>query len=188
MKQYLFFTLTALVLLPSIVFAESDENVTKRRPDNQTNVQIQEVRQDLNENRDGISNKVAQNHANRLKRRFQFYYDRFTNIIARFKARLAILEGQGKNITAVTAKLDLAKTKLEEAKAKGIEAVAAFVAIDPAKFSQQKTERLAARDLANAAHQLFVDTHNLLKDALKELKTISKPALPAASPAVENAE
>lgn len=188
MNKQLLLMLTVVLLVPTVVLAASDENVTNRRPDNQTNIQIQEVRQDLKENREEISNKVAQNHANRLKRRFGFYYDRFTNIITRFKARLVILDGQGKDTAAIKTKLTAAGAKLEEAKTKGIEAVAAFVAIDPAKFSQQKTERLAARDLANAARQLFVDTHNLLKDALKELKTISKPALPAASPAVENAE
>lgn len=199
MKKYLLLVATALLLTPITVRAESDENVTRRRPDRPAQAEIQEIRQDRMEDRqerreeiqDNIQERrsnVAENHANRLERRFAFYYSRLGNIIMRFEKRLDILKADGKDITAVSIKLTEVKTKLESAKAKGAEAVAAFRAIDPAKFSEQKTEALAARDLANSARKLFVETHTLLKDALKSLKAISKPALPAASAAVQNAQ
>jgi hypothetical protein len=183
MKKY--FYLSILFVLCSVfasqVKAQSDENVTKRRPDRPAQVEIQEIRQDRRSN-------VAENHANRLERRFAFYYSRLSNIITRFEKRLDILKADGKDITAVSAKLAEVKTKLESAKAKGTEAVAAFKAIDPAKLSEQKTQIVAALDLTNSARKLFIETQTLLKDALKSLKAISKPALPAASAAVENAQ
>lgn len=181
MKKSLLIIASIFLLTPSLVLAESDENVTKRRPDSETAVQIQEIKTNLQEMRDN----VAARHANRLERRFNFYYTRLSNILLRFQKRLDTLKADGKDVTTIQQKLDATKAKLEEAKTKGMEAVAAFKAIDPAKFSEQKTAAFAARDLANAARKLFADTLVLLKDALKALKVVSKPALPAASAAVE---
>lgn len=187
-------TVSALVLSSSLVRAEG-ENVTKRRPDRPEAAQIQEIREVRKDARNEIKDKmqefrsnVAENHANRLERRFKFYFDRLTNILTRFDKRVATLKSEGKNTAAVESSLAAAKTKLSEAKTKGDAAIAAFKAIDPAKFSEQKTEAMAARDLAMAARKLFMDTHSLIKDALKALKLISKPALPAASAAVQNAQ
>ncbi len=185
---------SALVLSSSLVSAEG-ENVTKRRPDRPEAAQIQEIREVRKDARGEVKEKmqefrsnVAENHANRLERRFKFYFDRLTNILTRFDKRVATLKSEGKNTATVEASLASAKTKLAEAKTKGDAAVASFRAIDPAKFSEQKTEALAARDLAMAARKLFQDTHSLIKDALKALKLIGKPALPAASAAVKNAQ
>ena len=135
-----------------------------------------------------FKSRVAENHANRLEKRFKFYYERMTKIMVRFQTRLDTLKAQGKETTPIQVKLDAAKAKLELAKTKGEAAVAAFRGLDPTKFQEQKTERLAARDLAKEARKLFLEAHALLKEALKSLKTISKPALPAASSAVENAQ
>ncbi|MFH1244154.1 MAG: hypothetical protein V1487_01060 [bacterium] len=131
--------------------------------------------------------KVAENHANRLEKRFTFYYERMEKIIARFQTRLDTLKGQGKDTAPTQAELNGAMAQLVLAKSKGEAAIAAFRALDPTKFQEQKIERLAARDLAKEARGLFLETHQLLKEALKSLKTISKPALPAASVAVESA-
>lgn len=181
MRKSSLFSLTLLLLYPFTlalpVQAESAENVTKRRPDHPAQAEIQEIRQ---ENR----SKVSENHARRLERRFGFYYDRLSKIIVRFEARLAILAKEGKSTADSKTKLGLAKTKLEEAKAAGAAAVAAFATIDPAKFGEQKTETVAARDLAVSARKLFQESHRLLKDALKALKLISKSALPASEEAL----
>ena len=178
-----FLFLVSLSVIPAR--AESDENITKRRPDRPVQAEIQEVRQESQTLRQEIRSNVAQNHANRLERRFEFYYKRLNNIITRFESRLELLKNGGKNTSAAQLKLDAAKAKLEAAKLKGEEAVAAFKAVDPAKYAEQKTAILAAKDTAVAAKQLFQDAFDLLKLALKELKTISKPALPAASAAVQ---
>lgn len=145
-----------------------------------------ERRKEIQTARQEFRSDVAENHAARLERRFGLYSTRFTGIFTRFQSRIDILKNEGKDTALVQTKLDAAKLKLDEAETKGKEAVAAFRAIDPAKFEEQKEKAFAARDLAVSARKLFVDTHNLLKDALKELKNISKPALPAASAAVRN--
>lgn len=186
MKKSIIVALAILALVPGLVQAQGDENITKRRSDKA--LEIQEIRQERREERQEFRSNVAENHAGRLERRFGFYYTRFNNIINRFQTRLDTLKQKGKDVASVQAKLDLAKAKLAQAKTKGDAAVTAFRAIDPSKFSEQKTEALAARDLANQARDLFKQTSDLLKDALKALKTLSKPALPAASSAVENAQ
>lgn len=179
MKKYLVLVVLSFILSPLAVQAEETENITRRRPDRPAQVEIQEIRQDRMEVREEAREKVqemrsdiAQKHADRLERRFEFYYSRIINIIIRFEKRLDTLKADGKDITEVSTKLSEVKTKLESAKVKGVEAVAAFKAIDPAKFNEQKTEALAARDLANSARKLFVQSHTLLKDALNLLKAI----------------
>jgi len=176
MKKYLLLLVTVFLFSPLTVRAESDENVTRRRPDRPSQVEIKEIRQDrMDEFKDNMQegrSNVAENHANRLEKRFAFYYSRLSNIITRFQKRLDILKAEGKDITSASTKLTAVKTMLESAKTKGVESVSVFKAIDPAKFSEQKTQALAARDLANSARKLFIDTHSLLKDALKTLKTI----------------
>lgn len=130
--------------------------------------------------------KIAENHANRLERRFKFYYERMIMITERFQKRIDTLKEAGKDTANVQSKLDSTKTKLEEARKKGEEAVTAFRTIDPAKWNEQKTQIMAARDLAMNARKLYFEARELLKVALKELKTLFKPALPAASVAVDN--
>lgn len=196
MKKYLMFALTVLLLAPTLAMAESDENVTKRRPDRPSQVEILEIRQEqkgvreeVKEKMEEFRSKVAENHANRLERRFKFYANRLNNIIARFQTRLDILsKDEKKNTTDAKAKLDATSALLVKAIAAGENAVKAFRAIDPTKFSEQKTARIAAQSLAKDALKLFKDTNDALKLALKALKAISKPALPAASAAVQNAQ
>lgn len=180
MKKYLLFAFSFILFAPTLVKAVSDENITKRRPDLPTQVEVQEIRQE-------IQNRVAQVHANRLTKRFDFYYMRFSNIITRFQTRLDILKSNGKDTPSTQAKLELVKTKLADAKTAGDAAIATLESIDPTKFSEQKSTRLAAKDQANKAVKLFIEVHTLLKDALKSLKTLTKPALPASSAAVQNA-
>ncbi len=190
--------LTVFILLtlftPLCVYATdgSVEPSPQRRKDSSRPLEVQEIkdgRQNLREQAQNqlqtLRSSVAQNHANRLERRFKFYFERLTNIITRFQTRLDTLKNKGTDVSTIQVKLDAAKTQLASAKSLGEQAVADFRAIDPAKFSEQKAQAQAARDQAMQARGAFLEVHKLLKDALKLLKTISKPALPAASSAVE---
>ncbi len=196
MKKNLIIVL-ALLLLSSVssVQAVSDENVTERRKEKSAEIQEirterkeerQEKREEVKENIQERRSEIAENHANRLEKRFTAYYTRLSNIITRFKARLDALKAEGKTVASIETELATATSKLESAKSKGLEAVSAFKAIDPTTLADQKSALMAARDSANAARKLFEEAHTSLKSALKSLKVISKPALPAASAAVNN--
>lgn len=196
MKKNLIIVL-ALVLLSSVSSAQaaSDENVSQRRKEKSAEIQEirterkeerEEKREEVKENIEERRSEIAENHAGRLEKRFTAYYTRLSNIITRFKARLDVLKAEGKTVSSVETELATATSKLESAKSKGVEAVSAFRAIDPTSIQDQKAALMAARDLASAARKLFEEAHTSLKSALKSLKVISKPALPAASAAVNN--
>lgn len=164
--------LCGLTLIIPIALANSDENVTKRRPDGAVAPRVMEIGGGGRDKIQQLYSDIAQNHANRLEHRFDFYFTRLDNIITRLERRLNTLQAQGKNVTPIQVKLDAAKTKLTEAKTKGAEAIAAFKAIVPAKFSEQKTGARTARDQAQIARKLFVDTQQLLQEAVRALKEI----------------
>lgn len=175
MKKLIIISLLLTVFaLP--VYAEETNSLRETRMENRQEIrnEIQENREEVRElrqeNRQEVRSVVAENHANRLERRFKFYYDRLSGIAARLQTRLDTLESNGKDITAALSKLTEAKTKLESAKTLGAQSVAAFRAIDPAKFEEQKTQAKAARDLANQARVAFKDALALLKAVLKEVK------------------
>ncbi len=175
----------SLLLLPRPVSAESSSDTNNRRRDreevraeiqeiNTTRQQNRDEQQQLRqENRQETRSNVAENHANRLEKRFGLYYQRLSNIIERFQLRLAALKSTGIDTSTVSATLATAQTKLSDAKSKGEQAIAAFRAIDPAKFSEQKSQALAARDLANQARKLYLEVHLLIKAALVELKSLT---------------
>jgi len=176
-KIKLILPLLSLILLAKPASATDSSPSTNRQ-------QIrQEVRQEIKQNvqerveerqelRQTKRSNVAENHANRLERRFNFYYQRFNNIITRIETRISNLKTGGKDTSLVETKLTTAKSNLAAAKTKGDEAIAAFRAIDPAKFAEQKDKAFAARDLANAARQLFLQVHKDLMAVMVELKKL----------------
>jgi vacuolar-type H+-ATPase subunit I/STV1 len=140
----------------------------------------QELKSEIKTKLEEFRSSVAELHANRLEKRFNAYYSRLSNIGSRLQARLTILKTSGKDTTSAQAKLTTALTTLGLAKTKGAEAVAAFRAIDPAKFPEQKDKAFAARDIAETARKLFKQATDELKLATKEVKALGKPA-PSAS-------
>lgn len=169
MSKMFLLALALLITSPVVIFAQSDENVIKRRPDTPVKLEVQEIRQTATK----IRSQVAANHATRLERRFNFYATRFEGIIARIKLRLQTLSTAGKDVSSLEVKLNTAISVLTQAKTKGAQAISAFQAIDPDRFSEQRSQALSARDLAKEARELFLETHQLLKEiilALKEIK------------------
>lgn len=156
--------LLALILV-FLSFGQAIAEETRR-------MEVQKITREIKETRQETRSNVAELHSKRLTQRFGFYATRLSGIIRRFEARLDVLKEGGKDTSTVQAKLDEAKTKLDEAIAKGKEAVAAFDAIDPARFSEQRAEAFAGRDLATEARKLFQEVHTLLKEAIRLLKAL----------------
>lgn len=175
-KTYLF--LLPLFFSVFVVSAHAEGTQTLRETRVENRQEVRELREDNRqetrelrvENRQEIRSGVAANHAVRLERRFQYYYTRLSGIATRLQTRLNLLKAEGKDITSAQAKLTAAASKLDTAQSLGVQAVAAFRAIDPAKFEEQKAEAQAARDLANQARVAFKDTLALLKATLQEVK------------------
>lgn len=168
---------TLLLLISSFpVSAEDGKTLRETRLENRQEIknEIKENREEMRElrteNRQEVRSVVAENHANRLERRFKFYYNRLSGIATRLQTRLNTLKSGGKDTSTAETKLTEAKTKLETAKSLGSQAVAAFRAIDPTKFEEQKAEAKAARDLAVQARTAFKDALVLLNRVLKEVK------------------
>lgn len=175
MKKIILVTLLLLIsTLP--VYAEENRTLRETRLENREEIKNEikenreEMREVMTENRQEVRSVVAENHANRLERRFKFYYDRLSGIATRLQTRLTTLKSGGKDTSIAETKLTEAKTKLETAKSLGSQAVAAFRAIDPAKFEEQKAEAIAARDLANQARVAFKEALSLFRSVLKEVK------------------
>ena len=180
--------LSSLFMAPA-TFAQSPSSSAspmQRRSEERQELR-QEVKAEKKELKTQIETKlqefrsnVAENHANRLEKRFNAYYSRLSNIGTRLQSRITELNSTGKDTANAQLKLTQALTTLESAKTKGAESVSAFRAIDPAKFSEQRDKAFAARDLAEAARKLFKQATEELKVATKEVKTLSKP-VPSAS-------
>lgn len=131
-----------------------------------------ELKERIQEKRQEVRAKVAEVHANRLEKRFSFYYRRLSGLATKIENRLGIMAGNGKDVAAAQAKVDEAQVKLEEAKAAGDEAIAQFRAIDPDKYEAQRALALQARDMANEARSAFKAVWQLLKDAVALAKEV----------------
>lgn len=133
----------------------------------------QEKKAGISANRQERRSDVAKKHADRLEQRFGNYYTRLSTILTKLQARVDAISADKKDTTIAKARLAEAKTKLEEAKTLGATAVGLFRSIDPAKWSEQKTQAVAARDTANQAVKAFKAAHALMVEAIRSLKSIN---------------
>lgn len=164
-KLNLIFSITlVLVFLAFSSPASATVGQTEDRQGNQT---------ERVETRQAARSDVAEKHANSLEQRFTNYYSRLSLILSRLQAHVAAIDPAKKDTTIAKAKLAEAQTKLEEAKSLGARAVSLFRSIDPAKWSEQKTQAFAARDLANQANKAFKSAHALMVEAIRSLKSIN---------------
>lgn len=111
----------------------------------------------------------AQNHGERIERRFAFYAQRLTNIATRIQTRIDTQKAAGKDTATAQAALDKAKTLLTQAVADGKQAVTMFQNISVAVWSTQTPEVKAAIEQANKARTGFVQVRLSLIDATAAL-------------------
>lgn len=126
--------------------------------DDQARIQIQQIDDpdsQSTEHRIQAQQQVTAIHANRLQRRFNFYYQRLTKIADKIEARFDLLEAEGVDMTEARAGFSNAMLLLEEAREKANNAVARFEAIDPEEYQAQRQIALTARDEALQARDQF---------------------------------
>ncbi|MFH2019237.1 MAG: hypothetical protein ABII80_01295 [bacterium] len=116
---------------------------------------------------------MIQEHAARLTERFSLYEERLSAIYEKFSARLATMAEEGKDVGAAQAKLLEAKAVFASAKTLGEQAVAKFMAIDPASYDTQREQALAARDLADQAREQYRNSVKLMKEAVELAKSVN---------------
>lgn len=103
-------------------------------------------------------------HADRLDRRFTFYYSRLTLIADKIEKRLSVLSSDGKDVTDARAKLAEARSQIEAAKALGNQAVAAFSSI------MVTDDRDALRAAIKSAKDIVKQTREACRSAVSLLK------------------
>lgn len=112
--------------------------------------------------------RILAMHANRLRQRYQVYYQRLTNLGEKLEQRLNLLEQEDQmDMSAPREKLNEALIKLEQARIQGEEAIKNFEAIDPEQYQSQRQLAFQARDLALQATQQFRETLNLMLTAVR---------------------
>jgi hypothetical protein len=112
--------------------------------------------------------RILAMHVNRLRQRYQVYYQRLTTIGEKLEQRLNLLEQEPHiDMTAPREQLDEALIKLEQARIQGEEAIEEFEAIDPEQYQSQRQLALQAKNLALQATQQFRETLNLMLTAVR---------------------
>lgn len=190
-KSILAFTLITSFVLAFPVYAE--ESTSLSGPNQTIKQNTQQVQTEITEEQkiktQGIHSKfnVSRTAARAimLSKKYAFISNRFNNIISRFETRINILVKAGKQseLVNVSAKLAEAQKQLVLANTASVNVMNAFSAISTISTKGDFTN---LQILIKTANGEYKKVNTLLKVALKELKAISKPALPASSSAVNN--
>ena len=160
-KETIFFKFLLGILIAgsvfSMAFARTNATTIALTPANQQRAQRQ-------------GNNIGQYYANRLTNHFDFYYQRFTNLIDKLEISLNNLASNGKDVADAQAKLAEAKMALGHAQLVGYEAIMIFEAIEPTQYEAQRDQVLQARDAAQQARVEYLEVLSLLKQAVRLAK------------------
>ncbi len=135
---------------------------------NQFEEKREEVRTQLQERRADF----AQQHTERLERRFALYAKQLLNVASRIETRAQTMSQNGKNTTEALAKVTEARLYITSAQNKGTDAVSQFRTIDPATYETQREIALSAKDLAEASREDFKTARDMLHLAVGMLVQI----------------
>jgi len=169
-KETIFFKFLLGILITgsvfSMTFAQTNAATITSTPTNQHQQRTQERR-----------DNIGQYYANRLTNHFDFYYQRFTNLIDKLEISLnnslsnLMFNGKdAKYVIDAQAKLAEAKMALGHAQLVGYEAIMIFEAIEPTQYEAQRDQALQARDAAQQARIEYLETLSLLKQAVRLAK------------------
>ncbi len=135
----------------------------------ETNIRVQEqtTTQEAVQQQIKAQERVAAVHALRLQRRFEFYYQRLSDIGDKLATRLQTLANEGRDVTAAQANLTNALMLLEEAKEQADASIAKFNSIDPEQYQAQRHLALQARDEAQLARLSFQQVLTQLRQTVQ---------------------
>ncbi len=111
--------------------------------------------------------RAAAAHGRRLRNRYNFYYQRLSQIGDKIENRFNLLERQGVDMTEARAGFNQAMQRLEAAMEKADQAIAQFETIEPEDFDDQQQIALTARDLALEARDDFIAARDAMKQAVE---------------------
>lgn len=146
------------------------EDALKLRQDLKTNKA--ELKEDVKTMVGTLRTDHAKLHADRLERRFNFYFTRLSNIATRIQTNIDKTKAAGKNVAAVQTQLDTANTTLNQAKTDGASAVSMFRSIPVGSWDLQKPDVKAAIAQAQKARGEFVTARKQLVDVVTALKKL----------------
>lgn len=174
-------TLSLVNAYPNYAKADNDDQTQEEIEDSATSVpgkkgkvaeKRKEVRNQIKEKGLEFRTNAAQAHAKRLERRFGFYYRRLTKIADKVQSRIAKTEAkhEGLDLSAATARLEIARTTLEDARAEGEAAVVAFNEVEPTTPKELQQAAKKALNAAKTTREAFMEAASLLKQSVKLIK------------------
>lgn len=157
--------------MPAQIAEEAQEQVQENQ---EARIQIQQAGEENQERgqvreqiREQALNRVAQVHARRVQRRFDFYSQRLNTIADKLQNRLQALEAEGLDVSAAQEKLDEALQMVEVGMTQAQEATNQLNKVDLEQDLSQREMALEARDQIQEARANFMQAVELMKEAVQ---------------------
>jgi len=176
------------IIVLSLVFALSvfaDNDVSSSRKDIKEGVkseietrkgEIKDIRESMKDNRGEIRKSIAHMRVQQTVRIYVATANRLDKIVARIESRIAKISASGGDTTDIQTSLDLAKTKLAEARAE----IITFSSIDVSSatststaqtlFDSVKSSAVKAKESLKVAHRSLVKTIAMIRGIEKKVR------------------
>ena len=150
--------------------SSSNENNSSLE-EGEARIQIQQSNESMQDPmliREQAQNRVAQVHAQRVQRRFDFYNQRLTAIGDKLQNRFRALEAQGYDLSAAQEQLEQALERVELGITQARDATTQLNEVDPQQYQAQRQLALEAREQILQARISFQEAVQLFKEAVAQ--------------------
>ena len=124
--------------------------------------------------RQEVRSTVAQIHSKRLEMRFDFYYERLSNVSKKLETKLTLLEEAGVDTSTASGSLKIADEKLATAKKLADDTTQSFNQIVENDYQVQKQQSQQSQTLAKQAKVAFQTVVGVLKDVVDSAKELEE--------------
>ncbi|OGC51627.1 hypothetical protein A2982_01975 [candidate division WWE3 bacterium RIFCSPLOWO2_01_FULL_39_13] len=118
--------------------------------------------------------KLVQVHAERLRKRFTFYYERLQKLIDKLQNRITAMDEKGIDVSVAQAKLNEASALLESTKTEADQAVVLFKSIDTEDMKNTGDVGKQMVSTAEGIRENYVEVVKLLHEVVSLLKNAVK--------------